>query len=242
MTNAEVWDRIAARARDDDKPPDVVHYGADVASEAELRLIGDVDGKRVVDLGAGRGDNAIALARAGAHVIAVDASAGQLARMRRRADAAEVRIEAHHTDAADLAFLRADSIDLALSTGMLPQVEDLDRLFRQVHRILRPGAAFVFAYPHPFSMTVGRDDAAPGALPLGGLEVRRSYFEQGPVTLTHAGEAIVVFPRTIAEVFAALHRAGFRAEALLEPEPVGATEPGPALPSTIVWRVRKEGV
>jgi SAM-dependent methyltransferase len=240
MTNAESWDRIAARAHDDDPLPDHVTYG--VASERDLRLLGDVAGKRVVDLGCGRGDNAIVLARAGAHVIGVDASAQQLARLRRRADQAETKVETHRSDVADLAFLRADSIDLAISTGAVEHVEDLDRFFRQVHRVLRPGAPFVCAYAHPAAWCIARDETGPGGLPLGSLEVRRSYFGAEPATVTHEGEPIVVYPRTIADVFAAFHRAGFRVDALLEPEPRGSRDPGPALPLTIVWRVRKEGV
>lgn len=242
MTDAEAWDRLAARAQDDDPLPDDVRYGGPIPSERDLRLIGDVEGKRVVDLGCGRGDNAIVLARAGAHVIGVDISRGQLARLKRRADRAEARVETHRSDAADLAFLRADSIDVALSTGTIEHVEDLDRFFRQVHRVLRPGAAFVFSSPHPVALCIARDDHAPGGLPLGNLEVRRSYFTAGPVTIAHDGEPITVYVRTIAEVFASLHRAGFRVDALLEPEPVSSPDPGPTIPPTIIWRARKEGV
>jgi SAM-dependent methyltransferase len=146
------------------------------------------------------------------------------------------------SEAADLAFLRADSIDLAFSAGLLAEVEDVDRLFRQVHRVLRPGAAFVFAYEHPLALCAGRDDAEPGGLPLGNLEVRRSYFDVGPIEFARDGEKLTLWQRTIADVFGALHRAGYRVDALLEPEPVRSADPGPALPTTIVWRARKEGV
>ena len=242
MTDADAWDRIAARAQDDDPLPDDVRYGGPIPSERDLRLIGDVAGKRVVDLGCGRGDNAIVLARAGAHVIGVDVSGGQLARLRRRADSAETRVETHRSDAADLAFLRADSIDVALSTGTIEHVEDLDRFFRQVHRVLRPGAAFVFSSPHPMALCVGRDVAAPDALPLGHLEVRHSYFDLGATAIDHDGVPVTVYRRTVADVFASLHRAGFRVDTLLEPQPESASDPGPAIPSTIIWRARKEGV
>jgi hypothetical protein len=51
-----------------------------------------------------------------------------------------------------------------------------------------------------------------------------------------------MWPRTIAEVFSALHRAGYRVDALLEPEPVRSDDPGPATPTSIIWRARKEGL
>jgi hypothetical protein len=91
-------------------------------------------------------------------------------------------------------------------------------------------------------MCIGRDSNEPGGLPLGRLEVRRSYFDLGPVETSRDSEKLTSWPRTVAEVFAGLHRAGYRVDALLEPEPLRSADPGPALPSTIVWRARKEGV
>jgi SAM-dependent methyltransferase len=222
--------------------PDAITYSPGGASEADLRMCGDVAGKRVLDLGTGSGTNAIALSLQGAHVIAVDRSVAQLTRARKLAATTEARVEWHECDACDLAFLRADSIDLALASGMLGEVEDIDRLLRQVHRVLRPGAAFVFSYDHPMALAVGREGEAPGALALGALEVRRSYFDASPVEVTQGDERIRVWPRTIAEVFASLHRAGYRVELLLEPEPIGADDPGPDIPRVVVWRARKEGV
>src|SRR5258705_141866 len=221
--NTDVWDRIAVRRGPDEigSVPDTIVYAAGGPSEADLRLCGEVGGKRVLDLGTGAGSNAVALARQGADVIAIDRSVAQLARGRKLASAADVRVEWHECDAADLAFLRADSIDLVISTGMLGEVEDIDRLLRQVHRVLRPGSAFVFSYDHPMALAVGREGDAPGALPLGTLEVRRSYFDSRPVAVIHDGERIQICSRTIAEVFASLHRAGYRVELLLEPEPPG---------------------
>ena len=142
MSNTESWERIAARARTD-PPTDVVRYAPDGPTENELRLLGDVNGKRVLDLGAGPGAAAIAMARQGGVAIAVDASAGQLARGREMAAREEIRLEWHKGDLADLAFLRADSIDLAFSAMAVSEVEDLGRLFRQVHRVLRPNSAGV---------------------------------------------------------------------------------------------------
>jgi SAM-dependent methyltransferase len=239
--NTEAWDRIAAR-RGDARPFDVVHYGPDLPTEADLRLCGEVRGKRVLELGCGAGENAVLFAKQGAHTIALDSSHAQLSLARALAEAQETRVEWHESDAADLAFLRADSIDLAFSAGMLSEVEDVDRLFRQVHRVLRPGSAFVFAYEHPLALCVDRDERSEGALPLGRLEVRRSYYDLGPIEGQRDGEKLTLWPRTVADVFAALHRAGYRIDALLEPEPVRSSDPGPSVPVAIVWRARKEGV
>ena len=241
MTNTQAWDRLAAR-RGEATGAESVQFGADLPTEADLRLCGDLKGRRVLDIGCGAGENAVAMAGQGAHVIAIDASTVQLALGRKLADAAEVRVEWHRGDAADLAFLRADSIDLALAAGFVHEVEALDRLFRQVHRVLRAGAPFVFSHDHPMQLAVGRDDNEPGGLPLGRLEVRRSYFDQSPIITNRDDEEIQVWPRTIADVFSALHRAGYRVDVLLEPEVLRSADPGPAVPTSILWRARKEGV
>jgi ubiquinone/menaquinone biosynthesis C-methylase UbiE len=201
-------------------------YGPDGPGEHDLRLVGNVAGKRVLDLGCGDGSAAVALAEAGAVVIAVDASEARLARGRRRAAEAEVRLDWHVGDLADLAFLRADSVDLVFSAFAIDAVEDAARVFRQVQRVLKPNAAFVFSHAHPFALCVE------------GGRVARSYLEAGPVTVTRWDEQITVYPRSLSETFTDLARAGFRIDALVEPAP---PSPGTPTPSTVVWRARKEG-
>ncbi|HUF83024.1 MAG TPA: methyltransferase domain-containing protein, partial [Acidimicrobiia bacterium] len=235
VSNTESWDRIAARARSDSRT-DVVRYGPDGPTESELRLIGDVKGKRVLDLGSGPGQAAIAMAKQGAIAIAVDASAAQLERGQKLAMGQEVRLEWHKGDLADLHFLRADSIDLAFSASAISEVEDLDRLFRQVHRVLRPHSVFVFSYEHPMALCIGRE--APSS-PTASTRpvVLESYFSEEPLMVERDGEPIIVYQRPISEVFAALFRAGFRVEVIVEPRPKRGD-----IPQLIVWRARKEGI
>ena len=70
--------------------------------------------------------------------------------------------------------MRADTIDAALSTYGLATVADLDRVFRQVHRVLRTDRPFVFSLPHPAFVML---DPA-GGEPL----LRRAWWDTTPVT------------------------------------------------------------
>ena len=48
-----------------------------------------------------------------------------------------------------------------------------------------------------------------------------------------------MYPRSLSETFADLSRAGFRVDTLLELR--DDLRPRPPVPSTVVWRARKEG-
>src|SRR3954466_14567686 len=101
---------------------EVARYGPDIPTEAELRLCGSVEGKRVLELGIAA-QASIAFAQQGAHAIAVESSGDRLTDFRRRCDEAEVKVELHESDLADLAFVRADSIDLAFSSFAFVSIE-----------------------------------------------------------------------------------------------------------------------
>src|SRR5205807_8290406 len=107
-------------------------------------------------------------------------------------------------------FVRADSIDIALSVYALAEVDDLGRVFRQVHRVLKTGAPLVFSLPHPAGSLLGDD----------GLVVRRSYFDRSLVEPGADDTTHTDHHRTIAELVTFLSRANFRVDAILEPEPV----------------------
>lgn len=226
-----------------------VAYGPDAPTEQELRLLGDLKGKRLLELGCGAGGAAVAFARHGASVTAVDASTAALKAARTLAGQAEVRVEWHEGDLADLAFLRADSVDVVFSAHAIGEVDDIGRVFRQVHRVLRPHGAFVLSYDHPLALCVARDASSTSGgvagtpeLPLGNVELRRSYFDDTPIVLDGEAGPVKVYPRTMSSVFMGLSRAGFRVEVVAEPVPPGATAQESLVPPTIVWRARKEGV
>lgn len=200
---------------------------SDTPTDRELQLLGELRSKRVLDLGCGTGSAAITFAHQGAVVIALDASEPGLGHARARAEREEVKVEWRKGDLADLAFLRAESIDAAFSAYAVSEVGDASRLFRQVQRVLRPNGPFVFSYEHPMALCVG---------PTGTID--RSYFDPGPIDVERHGERVRVHARGIGDVFTELGRAGFRVDTILEPRP---DTPGERVPSTIVWRARKEG-
>lgn len=234
------WQRYSTAVADSGGA-EVATYGTDLPTEGELRLLGDLDGKRILDLGCGVGTNAVVFARQGAKVIAVDPNAQCLGVARERADDAGVRVELHQAELADLAFLRSDSVDAAISVMALTTVEDLARVFRQVHRVLKPEAPFVCSFPHPaFAMFDPSGDDP--------LRVAAPYDQSEPRTWQLGADDVVDHPRTIGGLFTTFHRSSFGIDQLLEPT---ADRSGPpsanhadlmrTVPATLVVRARKQG-
>lgn len=220
--------------------PSAVRLGPGLTDDSIDRLVGSGEGRRILELGCGDGSNAIALAKQGARVIVVDSSAARLAQARTHADANDVRIEFHHGDLADLAFVRADQIDLCLAVYSLAEVADVSRVFRQVHRVLRTEAPFVISLPHPLELMAEGDPDGDG------VRVKRSAFDHGRVAVP--GGSSTIEAHRITDIFTALTRSNFRVDALLEPPMDPAAEGGFAnpvhewVPATVIIRGRKQGI
>jgi SAM-dependent methyltransferase len=191
-----------------------IRFGRDVPDDRELRLCGDIsDGKRAIELGVSRDENSIAFALAGAKAIAVDPSPDAIAGIRSAAAKAEVSVECHVSDLADLGFATSGSASLVLADHTLADVDDLGRLLRQVHRVLRASHPFVISVPHPFAGVHTSDQYGSKVHPYGTVG------------------------RPIGDWFIHLSRANFRVDQILE---LGVSDITP-VPTTLILRARKEG-
>jgi SAM-dependent methyltransferase len=218
---------------------DAVRYGPGL-SESDLRLLGHVAGRRVLDLGCGAGSGSVALATAGAKVIAIDEDTDNLAATREAAARRGVRGETHHGSLAELAFVRADTIDAAVSSYGLAAVADIDRVFRQVHRVLRSDRPLVFSLPHPAFAVLHPDEPVP--------RLQRAWWDTKPLDWSSGSPGGPPDrPRTLSSLFASLGRANFAVDGVAEPQ-VTQAEAGDSwceamrwVPPTLVIRARKQG-
>lgn len=182
--------------------------------EADVALLGDVAGRRVLEVGCGQAACARWLAGQGAHPIAIDLSAGML----RHARAGNART-GHSVPllqaTAEHLPLASQSVDSACSAfGAVPFVASVDAVFAEVYRVLRPGGRWVFSVTHPMRW-IFPDDPGPG-----GLTVTQPYFDRTPyVEIAEDGTATYVeYHRTMGDYVRALASVGFRLHDVLEPE------------------------
>jgi ubiquinone/menaquinone biosynthesis C-methylase UbiE len=192
-----------------------IWFGENVPDERDLRLCGDLAGKRAIELGIAPHPNAITIALAGAKAIVLDPSSEKIAALRAAAETAEVRVECHQGDLADLGFATSGSVDVVLAAHTLDGIDDLPRLLRQVHRVLKPGASFVVAMTHPVAaMFESGDDT-----------LRFAYGSQAP---------------TFGELSMAFERTNFHLDVVHELAENG--QRASAYPAVLVMRARKQGV
>jgi SAM-dependent methyltransferase len=124
------------------QPPSHTAYPLEYA----FHLLGDIRGRRVLDLGCGSGENSLLLALNGARLAAIDISADliQLAERRlavNRAPEAGFAVASAH----DLPFEDA-SFDAVIGIAILHHL-DLSIVAREVFRVLKPGGRAVFKEP-----------------------------------------------------------------------------------------------
>jgi len=208
--------------------------------EADARLLGEVAGKRVLEVGCGSAMCSRWLAGQGALPVAFDVSGGMLRHARAGAEQSGVAVPLVQADAQQLPFA-TDTLALASTAfGAVPFVADSARVMREVARVLRPGSRWVFSASHPIRW-IFPDDPGPD-----GLTASIPYFDRTPyVEFDADGEPTYVeHHRTIGDRVREIVGAGFRLVDLVEPEwPADLTDTwgqwsplrGALLPGTAIY-------
>ena len=188
-----------------DKEPELAFEGETLATIREV--VGNLHNKRVCIIGSGDNMAAYALSGLGAVVTSTDISEERLKLAADRAEILGVSIDFVRSDAADLGFADDSTFDLVCSTnGFFVWIADLDAVFREVSRILKPGGAYVFYDIHPF-MRPWKEQVTP-------IEMEKSYWDTGP--FRESADGSYEFNWTLADLLNPLAQAGLRLKKVLE--------------------------
>jgi len=208
--------------------------------EADAHLLGDVTGRRILEVGCGAAMCSRWLATQGARPVAFDVSAGMLRHAQAGAAATGVDVPLVQADAQRMPFAD-DRFDIAFTAfGAVPFVADSAGVMREVARVLVPGGLWVFAVTHPIRW-IFPDDPGPDGLVAG-----TPYFDRTPYVEfdSHGTPTYVEHHRTLGDRVRELTAAGFRLTDLIEPEwPAGLTDEwgqwsplrGAILPGTAIY-------
>lgn len=197
---------------------DDVHYGPVSPGETELKLLGDVKSKDILEIGCGGGQNAIVLSKWGAKSVGLDISEEQIKHARKLAEKEGLKIPFHIGNMEDLSVFQDERFDVVLSSCAIGYVENLKRTFQEVFRILRKNGLFVFCVVHPIA---NRGRAVRyGKRRYWGIG---NYFDRRRRIWTWKVQGKVAkfygYHRTMQDYFNLIVTAGFVVEKILEPEP-----------------------
>lgn len=239
----EWWNAWSDRFQEEGDIDVGIAWGPGAPFGDDLGLLGELDGKKAVELGCGGAQFGLAVAERGAEVTGVDISAAQLAHARALADERGTEmafVEASVTDVP----LPDSTYDLAFSAFAFQWVEDLRAAFEEAHRVLVEGGRLVFSVDHPYYKIVDSETH----------EFEASYFEDAPrrAYSERLDAEMVVYRRRVSEVVNLLLDAGFTVEGMREPgyddpdeyeSTFGSFEPElmAKVPPTIVYAARKSG-
>lgn len=145
---AASWDRNADRwlARYDADGDFTRRYCSDPLL---LELLGDVKGLSVLDAGCGGGYLCRKLARQGARMTGIELSPRLLERAKAEEAAERLGIAYHAGSIASMGQFADATFDRAVANFVLMDVRDYQQAIGEVHRVLKPGGAFVVVISHP---------------------------------------------------------------------------------------------
>jgi SAM-dependent methyltransferase len=214
-------------------------WGTTQVSESELRVLGDVAGRDVLEFGCGAAQWSIALARLGARPVGIDLSERQLAHARRLVAEAGLDFPLIHASAERVPLPDA-SFDIVFCDHGAMTFADPYRTVPEAARLLRPGGLFAFNHHTPIEAI---------AWPLDGDRVtERFVVDYFGMHQLDDGET-TTFQLPYGEWLRLFRENGFVVEDLLELRPAeGATSSyrdaeelawARRWPAEEIWRLRK---
>ncbi len=190
-------------------------WGPEGVREDDLRALGDVTDRDVLEIGCGASQCSRWVLRHGGRPVGIDVSLRQLQHSRRIDEEHGVTVPVLCASAAGMPFA-PKSFDVVFSAfGALQFVADHEALVADVARVLRPGGVFAFSVTHPTRWMFPDDPGEEG------LVASQSYWDRTPYVEVddRTGETrYVEHHRTIGDWVRALSGCGFVLTALHEPE------------------------
>ncbi|MEH7445017.1 class I SAM-dependent methyltransferase [Bacillus sp. JJ1122] len=179
-----------------------------------LELIGNVEGKRVCDLGCGDAEIGLDLLQRGClSYTGVEGSENMAQAAAKNLEGRAGKVELSPMEEWQPL---TGQFDLVLSRFALHYLADLDTVFQNVHHTLVDGGKFVFSVQHPVLTSSTKSAEASGTRTDWIVD---DYFNQGERAEPWIGKKVIKYHRTTEEYFRLLKQAGFKVEDLREGTP-----------------------
>ena len=207
------WDEVSKGYQKDSKiHTKSVHYGPYAPDENELKLLGNVKGKKILEIGCGGGQCSIAFSKQGAKCTGIDITKEQLKYAEKLAKKNKTKINFIQGDIQTLKGIKSNSYDIVFSAFALQYIPNLTRCYKEIYRVLKRKGIFVFSFDHPFYFTINQKTH----------KISRSYFKIGKYEEMEtwsddSRHKFVIYHRKISDIYNWLVSVGFFVEKIIEP-------------------------
>jgi SAM-dependent methyltransferase len=190
-------------------------YGPLAQTEDELKLIPDLSGRSVLELGCGSGHTLAYLreSRNASYLWGLDISEEQIRFTKEWLNEKRIPAKLFLASMDENPGIPEDHFDLVLAIYALGWTPDLYRTLTLVESYLKPGGLFIFSWEHPVYQCLEYNTD------LGRYVFERSYLKEGPEFHPDwKGVEIVINPRKLSTYLNALTQAGLVLDDLIESE------------------------
>lgn len=183
-----------------------------VDEPALFRLLGDVSGKQILEVGCGLGELCKALHANGAAIRGIDMSSNMINEAKKRNPTLSEQFEVSAIES----YRSTQSFDIIISAMALHFVPDVNALFQKVFNLLVEGGVFIFSQRHPVRTChpgSGQQENSDGWY-------INDYFSEGARDFIWLGHEVHNYHRTISSIFNALAKNDFMVLEVCEPQPI----------------------
>jgi SAM-dependent methyltransferase len=192
------------------------NYGPLAVTEDEIRLIPDLRGKRVLELGCGSGHTLVYLweNKNASELWGLDFSEEQIRFTKELLVNKSIPAKLFLSSMDENPGIPENYFDLVVSIYSLGWTPDISCTITLVHSYLKPGGVFIFSWEHPVYHCLEYDDN------LGKYIFERPYVKEEPqVHPSWKGAEMVIHSRKLSTYLNALVRSGLVLEQVIESEP-----------------------
>jgi len=182
-------------------------YGCRIPTENELNLFGDVNGKKVLDIGCGSGHSLLYQAKNGAAELwGLDLSENQIKTSEKLLSEYAPRLFVSPME--QNPGIPEGYFDIVQAIYSVGWTVDIQTTFDLVSSYLKKGGIFVFSWDHPFMHCVDLENEK--------LVFSGCYLNDELFTFEKRGETVSLYNRKLSAYINALAKAGLMAERLVE--------------------------
>ncbi|MDA6069171.1 class I SAM-dependent methyltransferase [Flavobacterium sp. AC] len=180
------------------------------------KMLPDLQGKNVLDLGCGYGWHCIYAKEQGAeNVIGIDLSKKMIDKAKEISK--HLSIEYHQMPVEDIEF-ENEQFDIVFSSLTFHYIEDLNIVFRKINQCLKKGGSFVFSIEHPVFTSRPEQDWFKDEKGKRLHWPIDNYQDEGIRETNFLGHQVIKYHRTMASIINTLINANFSIRELSEPK------------------------